>query len=167
MISMGKYITNEYKSLLYNATLVLSIILLAVIGINVILAIIAPIGSIKLFVILGLITSVASVGLLYTAIKHFTDYRDPIVIIKWITSFLCLFVGLLPTMLFVYLNLDWKFLSAYGKMAIDIYWSFENMVLPIAFGVLVSLIYWTLTIQLYKKSYTTYLCLNKKKEIYE
>ena len=64
------------------------------------------------------------------------------------------------------INLDWTLLSNYGKKAIDIYWSIENMILPLAFGILVSLIYWTLTIQLYKKSYTTYLCINKKEEIY-
>jgi hypothetical protein len=69
-------------------------------------------------------------------------------------------------MLFVYLNLDWHLLATYGIMAFDIYLSLENMVLPIALMLLVSLIYWTLTIQLYKKSYTTYLCINKKEEIY-
>ena len=166
MNNSGKYITNEYRALLHNATVALSIVLFAVIGINVFLAVIAPIWTIRLFVVLGLITSVASVWFLYTAIKHFIDYRDQIVIIRWIASFLCLLIGLLPAMLFVYLNLDWGLLSTYGKMAIDIYCSVENMMLATAFGVLVGLIYWTLTIQLYKKSYTTYLCLNKKKEMY-
>lgn len=166
MNDSGKYITNEYRSLLRNATVVLSIVLFAVIGINVVLAIIAPIWSIRLFVVFGLITSVMSVWFLYTSIKHFIDYRDQFVLIRWIASFLCLLIGLLPAMLFVYLNLDWGLLSTYGKMAIDIYCSVENMMLPTAFGTLVSLIYWTLTIQLYKKSHTTYLCINKKKEIY-
>lgn len=166
MNNSGKYITNEYRSLLRNTTVVLSIVLFTVIGINGVLAIIAPIWTIRLFVMFGLITSVISVWFLFTAIKHFIDYRDQIVLIRWIASFLCLLIGLLPAMLFVYLNLDWEFLTTYGKMAIDIYYSVENMMLPIAFGALVSLIYWTLTIQLYKKSYTTYLCINKKKEIY-
>ena len=166
MISSGKYITNEYKALLNNATVVLGIVLFAIIGINTILATIASDWAIRLFVLIGLTMSVVSVWLLYTAIKHFIDYRDQLVIIKWIVAFICLLIGLLPAMLFIYLNLDWTLLSNYGKMALDIYWSVENTILPIAFGILVSLIYWTLTIQLYKKSYTTYLCLNKKEEIY-
>ena len=164
MNSSDKYITNEYKALLHNATVILSIVLFAIIGINAILAIIAPSWTIRLFVLIGLIMSVGSVWLLYTAIKHFIDYRDQLVIIKWIGAFLCLLIGLLPAMLYIYLNLDWTLLSNYGKKAIDIYWSIENMILP--FGILASLIYWTLTIQLYKKSYTTYLCINKKEEIY-
>ena len=163
MNSADKYITNEYKALLHNATVILSIVLFAIIGINAILAIIAPSWTIRLFVSIGLIMSVGSVWLLYTSIKHF---RDHLVIIKWIGAFLCLLIGLLPAMLYIYLNLDWTLLSNYGKKAIDIYWSIENMILPLAFGILVSLIYWTLTIQLYKKSYTTYLCINKKEEIY-
>ena len=166
MNSADKYITNEYKALLHNATVILSIVLFAIIGINAILAIIAPSWTIRLFVSIGLIMSVGSVWLLYTSIKHFIDYRDHLVIIKWIGAFLCLLIGLLPAMLYIYLNLDWTLLSNYGKKAIDIYWSIENMIVPVAFGILVSLIYWTLTIQLYKKSYTTYLCINKKEEIY-
>lgn len=166
MNSSGKYITNEYKALLYNATVILNIVLFAIIGINVVLAAIAPDWAIRLFVLIGLMTSVASIWLLYVAIGHFVDYRDRQVFVRWIGSFLCLLIGLLPAMLYVYLNLDWTLLSKYGKMAIDIYWSIENMILPLAFGVLVCLTYWTLTIQLYKKSYTTYLCINKKEEIY-
>ena len=167
MMSSSKYITNEYKALLSNAAVILSIVLFAIIGINVVLAMIAPNWIIRLFVLVGLIMSIGTVRLLYVAIKHFIDYRDQLVIIKWIVAFLCLLIGLLPVMLYIYLNLDWTLLSNYGKTAIDIYWSVENMILPLAFAILVSLIYWTLTIQLYKKSYTTYLCLNKKKEIYE
>ena len=159
-MSSGKYITNEYKALLSNAAVILSIVLFAIIGINVVLAMIAPSWIIRLFVLVGLIMSIGAVRLLYVAIKHFIGYRDQLVIIKWIVAFLCLLIGLLPVMLYIYLNL-------YGKKAIGIYWSVENMILPLAFGILVSLIYWTLTIQLYKKSYTTYFCLNKKKEIYE
>lgn len=167
MMSLGKYITNEYKALLSNAAVILSIVLFAIIGINTVLVMIAPSWTIRLFVLVGLIMSIGTVRLLYVAIKHFIDYRDQLVIIKWIVAFLCLLIGLLPVMLYIYLNLDWTLLSNYGKTAIDIYWSVENMILPLAFAILVSLIYWTLTIQLYKKSYTTYLCLNKKKEIYE
>lgn len=167
MMSSGKYITNEYKAMLSNAAVILSIVLFVIIGINAVLAMIAPSWTIRLFVLVGLIMSIGTVRLIYVAIKHFIDYRDQLVIIKWIVAFLCLLIGLLPVMLYIYLNLDWTLLSKYGKTAIGIYWSVENMILPLAFAVLVSLIYWTLTIQLYKKSYTTYLCLNKKKEIYE
>lgn len=167
MMSSGKYITNEYTALLSNAAVILSIVLFVIIGINAVLAMIAPSWTIRLFVLVGLIMSIGTVRLLYVAIKHFIDYRDQLVIIKWIVAFLCLLIGLLPIMLYIYLNLDWTLLSKYGKTAIGIYWSVENMILPLAFAILVSLIYWTLTIQLYKKSYTTYLCLNKKKEIYE
>ena len=166
MVYMSYYITNEYKTLLGNATVVLGIVLFAVIGINTVLAIIAPHWVIKLFVLISLTMSVGSVCLLHNAIKHFVNYRDQLVVIKWIGAFLCLLIGLLPVMLYIYLNLDWTLLSNYGNMAIDIYWSIENMILPLAFGILVSLIYWTITIQLYKKSYTTYLCINKKEKIY-
>lgn len=166
MIKSNKYITKEYKTLLNNATVVLSIVFFAIIGINIVLAIIASDWIIRLCVLTSLTMSVSSVWLLCSAIVHFIDHRDQLVFIKWIGAFICLLIGLLPIMLFVYLNLDWTLLSNYGKMAIDIYWSVENTILPVAFVILVSLIYWTLTIQLYKKSYITYLCLNKKEEIY-
>lgn len=167
MMSSSKYITNDYKTLLSNAAVILSIVLFAVIGMNAVLAIIAPSWTIRLFVLIGLIMSIGTAWLHYVSIKHFIDCRDQLVVIKLIVAFLCLLIGLLPVMLYIYLNLDWRLLSSYGKTAIDIYWSVENMILPLAFCILVSLIYWTLTIQLYKKSYTTYLCFKKKKEIYE
>lgn len=166
MTTVHRYITKEYRALLRNATLVLSIVMFAVVGFDITLAIIAPSWPIRLFVSTGVMMSLLAVWFLYTAVKHFIDYRDQIVMVKRMASYICLFVGVLPIMLFVYLNLDWHLLATYGRMAFDIYLSFENMVLPIALMLLVSLIYWTLTIQLYKKSYTTYLCINKKKEIY-
>ena len=121
-MSSGKYITNEYKALLSNAAVILSIVLFAIIGINTVLVMIAPSWTIRLFVLVGLIMSIGTVRLLYVAIKHFIDYRDQLVIIKWIVAFLCLLIGLLPVMLYIYLNLDWTLLSNYGKTAIDIYW---------------------------------------------
>jgi len=166
MVTGHRYITNEYKTLLHNATMVLSIVMLAVIGANTALAFIAPSWPIRLISLAGMLISIGSGWLLYTAIRHFIDYRDQSVVATWMSSFICLLIGLLPIMLFVYLNLDWKLFATYGRMAIDIYLSFENIMLPAALMLLVSLIYWTLTIQLYKKSYTTYLCINKKKEVY-
>ena len=166
MTTEHRYITKEYRALLRNAALVLSIVMFAVVGFDIRLSIIAPNWSIRLFVSAGVLMSMLAVWFLYTAVKHFIDYRDQVVMVKWMASYMCLFVGVLPIMLFVYLNLDWHLLATYGIMAFEIYLSLENMVLPIALMLLVSLIYWTLTIQLYKKSYTTYLCINKKEEIY-
>lgn len=167
MITSRYYITNEYKTLLRNSTLVLSILLFAITSINIVLAIIAPIWQLKLCLLSSVIASIVSAWLLYKAVRHLISHRDQLVIIEWVGSYLFLLIGILPIMFFVYLNLDWKLLALYGKMAVSIYWSFENMVLPIMFALLVSSIFWTLTVQLYKKSYTTYLCLSKKKEIYE
>lgn len=166
MTTAPKYITKEYRAMLRNAALVLSIVMFAIVGFDTTLAIIAPSWPIRLFVSVGVLTSLLATWLLYTAVKHFIDHRDQIVMAKWMISYICLFVGMMPIMLFVYLNLDWHLLATYGRMAFDIYLSLENIVLPIALMFLVSLIYWTLTIQLYKKSYTTYLCINKKEEIY-
>lgn len=166
MATAHRYITKEYRALLRNAALVLSIVMFAVVGFDITLSIIAPNWPIRLFVSTGVLMSMLAVWFLYTAVKHFIDYRDQVVMVKWMASYMCLFVGVLPIMLFVYLNLDWHLLATYGRMAFDIYLSLENIVLPIALMLLVSLIYWTLTIQLYKKSYTTYLCINKKEEIY-
>lgn len=166
MITAHRYITKNYRALLHNATLVLSIVMFAVVGFDITLAVIAPNWPIRLFVSAGVLMSMLAAWLLYTAVKHFTDYRGQIVMAKWIASYMCLFIGMMPIMLFVYLNLDWQLFATYGRMAFDIYLSFENMVLPIALMLWVSLIYWTLTIQLYKKSHTTYLCINKKEEIY-
>ena len=166
MAASARYITYEYKTLLHNAAIVLSIVMLAVIGVNSFLAFMAPSWPIRLISFAGTLFGVSSCWLLYASIGHFIDHRDQMVMVKWMASYMCLFVGMLPIMLFVYLNLDWHLLATYGRMAFDIYLSLENMVLPIALMLLVSLIYWTLTIQLYKKSYTTYLCINKKEEIY-
>ncbi len=166
MTTLNKYITNEYKALWHNATMVLYIVMLAVIGANAVLVLIAPSWPTRLISVIGMLVSVGASWLLHTAIRHFIDYRDRIIIVKWISSFICLLIGLLPIMLFVYLNLDWQLFATYGRMAIDIYLSFDNIVFPVALALLVSLIFWTLTIQLYKESYTTYLCINKKKEIY-
>ena len=166
MAASVKYITYEYKTLLHNAAIVLSIVMLAVIGVNSVLAFMAPNWPIRLISFAGILFGVSSCWLLYTSISHFIAHRDQMVMVKWIVSYMCLFVGMLPITLFVYLNLDWHLFATYGKMAFDIYLSLENMVLPIALMLLVSSIYWTLTIQLYKISYTTYLCINKKEEIY-
>lgn len=159
-------ITNEYKALLRNATVAFFIVLFSIMWINIALLLVSPIWEIGLFVTLGLLANAISAMLLYAAIKSLTICRDMIILVKLIISFLCLIVGLTPAMLFIYLNLDWKILVVHGKMAIEIYRSVDNMLLPIGVVVLLSLIYWILTIQLYKKSYKTYLCLNKKKEIY-
>lgn len=167
MITSRDYITNEYKTLLQNSILVLSIVLFAITSINIILVTIAPIWQIKLCLLPSVIASIVSAWLLYKVVRHLTNHRGQLVIIEWIGSYLCLLIGIIPIMFFVYLNLGWELLASYGKMAVFIYWSYENVVLPIMFALLVSLIFWTLTVQLYKKSYTTYLCVNKKKEIYE
>lgn len=159
-------ITNEYKALLRNATVAFFIVLFSIMWINIALLLVSPIWEIGLFVTLGLLANAISAMLLYAAIKSLTICRDMIILVKLIISFLCLIVGLTPAMLFIYLNLDWEILVVHGKMAIEIYRSVDNMLLPIGVVVLLSLIYWILTIQLYKKSYKTYLCLNKKKEIY-
>lgn len=166
MITAHKYITKDYKALLRNATLVLSIVIFAIVGFDITLTIIAPSWPIRIYVSVGVLMSLLAAWFLYTAVRHFIDYRDHAVMVKWMVSYICLFVAVLPIMLFVFLNLDWQLLATYGRMAFDRYLSFENMVLPIALLLLVSLIYWTLTIQLYKKSYTTYLCINKKEVIY-
>lgn len=159
-------ITNEYKALLRNATVAFFIVLFSIMWINIALLLVSPIWEIGLFVTLGLLANAISAMLLYAAIKSLTICRDMIILVKLIISFLCLIVSLTPAMLFIYLNLDWEILVVHGKMAIEIYRSVDNMLLPIGIVVLLSLIYWILTIQLYKKSYKTYLCLNKKKEIY-
>lgn len=166
MATSDRYITNEYKALLHNAAIVLSIVYLTELGADAVLAFIAPSWQIRLITFAGVLFSVSSGWLIYTAIRHFIYYRDQVVILRWICSYICLVIGLLPIMLFIYLNLDWKLFETYGRMAIDIYLSFDNLVLPAALMLLVSLIFWTLTIQLYKKSYTTYLCINKKEDIY-
>ena len=166
MKSLDICITNEYKALLRNATVALFIELFATMWINIALLVVSPIWEIGLFVALGLLANVISAILLHTAIKSLIICRDMMFLVKLLISFLCLVVGLAPAMLFIYLNLDWKILVVHGKMAIEIYRSVDNMLLPIGIVVLMSLIYWILTIQLYKKSYKTYLCLNKKKEIY-
>lgn len=166
MATLDGYMTSEYRTLLRNAAIVLSIVMLAVIGADVVLAVVAPSWPIRLISLAGSLVSIGSGFLLYTSIRHFIDYRDPIVILRWVSSFICLLIGLLPIMLFVYLNLDWRILATYGRMAIDVYLSFDNFVLPLALMFLVSMIYWTMTVQLYRKSYITYLCINKKEDIY-
>lgn len=166
MIQNNRYITNEYRILLRNATFVLSIILFILISTNITLTNIAPNWKIKLFTLFGIIMNFISSWLIYSTIKHFTDSREPIVIIKWISSYLCLVIELLPSMLFLYLNLDWKLLAIYGRIAISAHWSFSNILLPIIFIFLISIIYWILIIQLYKSSYIIHLITNKKKEIY-
>ena len=70
-MSSGKYVTNEYKALLNNTAVILSIVLFAIIGINAVLAMIAPSWTIRLFVLVGLIMSMGTARLLYVVIKHF------------------------------------------------------------------------------------------------
>lgn len=159
-------IIRGYKSLLRNAVWVFSFVILAVVSTEVFLAIVAPTWFIRLFVVLGIEMTLFATYLLYITIRQFVCSRNQMLIIKWAVSYVYLFFGVLPIVLYIYLNLDWHLLAIYGKMAFDVYMSFENMLLPFALLLLLTLIYWTLTIQLYKKSYTTYLCLSKKKEIY-
>lgn len=166
MVVPSKYITNEYKTLLPNVTLVLYIVLLTVLCIDIVLTAIAPNWIMKLCLLSDVFAIVASAWLLFKAIQRMTEQRDQLVIVEWIASYMFLLIGTLPIVLFIYLNLDWLLLAEYGTMVLSAYWSVENMVLPVVFLLLVNLIFWTLTIQLYKKSYIIFLCLNKKKEIY-
>ena len=68
MIKSNKYITKEYKTLLNNAIVVLSIVFFAIIGINIVLAIIASDWIIRLCILTSLTMSVSSVWLLCSAI---------------------------------------------------------------------------------------------------
>ena len=111
MAASVRYITYEYKTLLHNAAIVLSIVMLAVIGVNSFLAFMAPSWPIRLISFAGTLFGVCSCWLLYTSISHFIDHRDQMVMVKWIVSYMCLFVGMLPITLFVYLNLDWHLLE--------------------------------------------------------
>ena len=106
MTTTHRYITKEYRALLRNAALVLSIVMFAVVGFDIILTIIAPNWPIRLFVSAGVLMSMLAVWFLYTAVKHFIDYRDQVVMVKWIASYMCLFVGVLPIMLFVFRNFN-------------------------------------------------------------
>ncbi|MGM9763090.1 MAG: hypothetical protein ACI3ZQ_03610 [Candidatus Cryptobacteroides sp.] len=162
----SKYITKEYKVLLKDTAFVLSIVLFAVTGVNAILTIIAPTWPIRIFTTICIICSILSGWLLYTAVENFIDLRDQMVTLKWVTSYICLFIGMLPAMLFIYLNLDWELLATYGIKALSAFFAIENFILPIALLLLISLIFWTLTILLYKNSYTTYQFITKKKKIY-
>lgn len=162
----SKYVTYEYKILLYNGGLVLSIVLFMVLCINIAFIAIAPNRIMKLYLLTGVLGSIASTGLLFKAVLRLTEQRDLLVVVEWIVSYIFLLISIFPITLFIYLNLDWALIAEYGTMVLWVYCSVENMVLPIAFLLLVSFIFWTLTIQLYKKSYITFLCLNKKKEIY-
>lgn len=83
---MGEYMTKDYKALLHNATMVLSIIMLAAIVANVSLTFIAPGWTIRLISIAGVLFCMVACWLLYTAISHFVNDRDQIVVIKWISS---------------------------------------------------------------------------------
>ena len=75
MTTVHRYITKEYRALLRNATLVLSIVMFAVVGFDITLAIIAPSWPIRLFVSTGVMMSLLAVWFLYTAVKHFIDYK--------------------------------------------------------------------------------------------
>lgn len=166
MDKVHRYMTKEYKALFHNSTLALSIIMLAIISADSVLAFMAPGWLIRLIPTTGVLAAVAAAVLLYESIKHFADERNWIVLVKWGTSFVCVLISLLPVMLFVYLNMDWYLFATYGRMVLNVYFSFENMVLPVALMLLTCVVYLTLTIQLYKRSYMTYLCINKKEYIY-
>lgn len=162
----SKYVTYEYKILLYNGVLVLSIVLFMILCINIALVAIAPNWAMKLYLLTGVLGSLASTWLLFKAVLRLTEQRDLLVVVEWVVSYIFLLISIFPITLFIYLNLDWALIAEYGTMVLWVYYSVENMVLPIAFLLLVSFIFGILTIQLYKKSYVTYLCLHKKKEIY-
>lgn len=151
---------------MHNVTLVLFILLFAVLCIDIILAAIAPQWIMKLCLLPGVFVSIVSAWLLYTAGQRLMEQRDFLFFVEWIASYLFLLMGSLPIVLFIYLNLDWLLLAEYGKMVLMVYWTAENIVLPLAFLLWTSSIFWILTIQLYKKSYISYLCLSKKKEIH-
>lgn len=160
------FVVNEYKTLSYNVIFVLSIVMLAILFINLSLITIAPNWIIRLCLGTSVLGSLTSSWLLYKTIRDYFEHRNILMIVEWITSYILLMIGSLPTATYIYLNLDLKLLAKYGVNVFSVYWSVENIILSTVIILLVSLIYWTLTIQLYKKSYTTYLCLNKKKEIY-
>lgn len=162
----SKYVTYGYKVLLHNVALILSIILLTIVCINIALTAIAPNWIIRLYLLTSVAESLLSIWLLYKAVLRLTEQRDLLIIVEWIISYIFLLMSAFPIALFIYLNLNWRLFAEYGTMVFAVYYSIENMILPVAFLLLVSLIFWTLTVQLYKNSYTTYLCLNKKKEIY-
>lgn len=166
MTIIQMHITRAYKVMLLNTVFALSIVLLTIIGLNFTLIILSPNWCIKLINSFGFLMSIMSAWLIYAAISHFEYKRKPMTMIKWIVSFVCLLIGLIPIVLYVYLNLDWQLLALYGKNIFYLYMSFENVVLPVVILLFVCLVYWILTIQLYKKSYITFLCINKKEMIY-
>lgn len=166
MGNSNKYITQEYKAMLTDSALVLSLVLFALIGVNTFFIIVAPTWFIRIFATLGLVFSILSAWLLYIVVDHFADCRDVMLIFKWIASFLCLILAVQPFMLYTYLNLDWELFANYGIKALTVFCSLENIILPLTLLLLISLIFWILTILLYKNSYTSYLFTTKKKEIY-
>ena len=158
---------NTYNTLLHNATLGLSILLLSIIGTNIYFTITAPVWQINSFCLLCAISSIISALLLNKVISNITTIRNHLILINWIGSFLCMTIGTIPLLFYIYINMDWKLLITYGDLILKINYSLENLVIPIALMILMSIVYWTLTIQLYNKSYLTYLCIKQKKEIYE
>lgn len=104
--------------------------------------------------------------ILYKSITHQLSHRDRILLIEWVVSYIGLIIGIIPIVLALYLNLKWPCPFEYELQTISMQWTKENLILPTAIFLLVTWVYWTMVVLLYKESHTLYECLNKKKDIY-
>lgn len=157
----------SFEALLWNIRFI-SRLQLAIITVgNLLLFSVANNWIIVAFIAIGLFSSFGYYVTYCKSINLMVSERNQSVLLYSVLSYCLLIISVLPIVLFLYLNQNWALLVNYGIKSLVVLFKMENLLLPVSITMLFSAVYWFLTILIYRESYLYYLCINKKKEIYE
>lgn len=159
--------THEYRCLLNSTSKVLGLLLFLIGALDLLVLFYSPYTFIKLYVAIGVVSVGLSFWLSCASMRRFMVERDFLGYVEWFFGYVFMVVGMMPLLVYLYLNTDWSLVINYGKEVLFLYRNADNLVLPISIMTTVCLFYWISTIQLVKSSKIPHLSLIKKRELYE
>lgn len=110
----------------------------------------------------GILSCLLFVGLLIHSVTRLVKEQDVILFIELVClSFLLLF-GSTPTILYIFLNGNWKALESWNYLTF--YFTTRNIILPLIVLVFTVSLYWVLIVHLCKGAEIYYYCLKYKRD---
>lgn len=118
-------------------------------------------GWLSLIPIGGILSCLFFVGMLTQSVSRLVKEQDDILFVELIFSSLLLLIGSTPTILYIFLNGNWKALESWDY--VTLYFTSRNLILPSVVLIFTVSLYWMLIVHLCNGSEIYYNCIKYKR----
>lgn len=119
-------------------------------------------GWLSLIPIGGILSCLFFVGMLTQSVSRLVKEQDDILFVELIFSSLLLLIGSTPTILYIFLNGNWKALESWDY--VTLYFTSRNLILPSVVLIFTVSLYWMLIVHLCNGSEIYYNCIKYKRD---